>query len=110
MTFFLPYPFSFGALGTAASHQLGTSLQISDSTRAHITIGQHEGAHKVTPVHALPKIDNKQVSLLNLQYSGRIGFVMSLLRTSKASFQSLKWFTYVIYPLFFFSSGKVLFE
>ena len=79
MTFFLPYPFSFGALGMAASPQLGTSLQISDSTRGHIAIGQHREAHKVTRIYALPKIDNKQVSLLNLQYNGRIGFIMSFL-------------------------------
>lgn len=107
--FFLPYQFSFGALGMTASSQLGTSLQISDSSRGHITIGQHRGAHKATRVGALPKIDNKQVSLSDLQSNRRIGLVMPFLHISKVSFQSLKWYTYVIYPLFF-SSGKVLFE
>ena len=100
--FLLPYQFSFGALGMTASSQLGTSLQISDSSRGHITIGQHRRAHKATPIHALPKIDNKQVSLSDLQSNRRIGLVMSFLHISKASFQSLKWYTYVIYPLFFF--------
>ena len=107
--FFLPYQFSFGVLGMTASSQLGTSLQISDASRGHITIRQHRRAHKATPVHALPKIDNKQVSLSDLQSNRRIGLVMSFLHISKASFQSMKWYTYVIYPLFF-SSGKVLFE
>ncbi|MXQ96973.1 hypothetical protein E5288_WYG008619 [Bos mutus] len=46
--------------GMAASPQLGTSLQISNSTHGHMAIGQHREAHKVTPVHALPKIDNEQ--------------------------------------------------